>query len=314
MRGSDAAGFLDRISANPPPARIGRVKLAHLLTPAGNFETELTVTRLADDRFYLGSAIAGERRDLDWLRAHVEAGEDVSVTNLTHDWGFLVLSGPRSRDILARVTDCDLSNEAFPWLAAREARVAGRPCLLMRVSFTGELGWELHMPRAGMAAIFDALHEAGARFGLLDIGSHALNALRMEKAHPGGNELTPEVGLVEAGMLRFFKPDNRRFTGREATLARIAAGPSTRLVCLAVDAADADCHGGECVLFDGRPVGMVSSGGYGHRTSRSYALAFVEPHLARPRTALEVVILEQARAATVLNGPAYDPTNRRLRS
>ena len=149
---------------------------------------------------------------------------------------------------------------------------------------------------AAHAAIYDALHEAGAGRGLLDIGGHALNALRMEKAHPVGNELTPEIGLVEAGMLRFFKPENCQFTGREATLDRIAVGPSTRLVCLAVDAVDADCHGGESVLCDGRPVGMVSSGGYGHRTSRSYAFAFVEPRLARPGTALEVVILEQARA------------------
>ena len=314
VTGRHAARFLDRISANPPPARDGRVKLAHLLTPAGNFETELTVTRLAEDRFYLGSSIAAERRDLDWLRAHVEAGEDVSVANLTHDRGFLALSGPGSRDILARVTDCDLSNEVFPWLSAREARVAGLPCLLLRVSFTGELGFELHMPLAGMAAIYDALHEAGDGHGLLDIGSLALNALRLEKAYPGGSELTPEIGLVEAGMLRFFRPDNRRFIGREATIERIAAGPSTRMACLAVDAADADCHGGECVLFDGRPVGMVSSGGYGHRTSRSYAFAFVEPRLARAGTALEVVILEEHRAATVLDGPTYDPTNRRIRS
>jgi len=136
----------------------------------------------------------------------------------------------------------------------------------------------------------------------------------MEKAYPGGHELTPEIGLVEAGMLRFFKPDGREFIGREATLDRIAAGPSTRMVCLAVDASDADCHGGECVLHDGRPVGMVSSGGYGHRTHRSYAFAFVEPRLARPGTTLEVVILEEKRAATVLNGPAYDPTHSRIRS
>ena len=314
IRGRHTARFLDRVSANPPPARAGRVRLAHLLTPAGNFESELTVTRLAEDRFYLGSAIAGERRDLDWLRAHVEAGEDVSATNLTHERGFLALSGPSSRDILAQVTDCDLSNAAFPWLSAREVRVAGCPCLLLRVSFSGELGFELHMPLAGMAAIFDALHEAGAGHGLLDIGGHALNALRLEKAHPGGSELTPEIGLVEAGMLRFFRPDGRRFIGREATLARISAGPSTRMVCLAVDAVDADCHGGECVLSDGRPVGMVSSGGYGHRTDRSYAFAFVEPRFARPGTTLDIVILEEERAATVLDGPAYDPTNARIRS
>ena len=314
VTGRHAARFLDRISPNPPPARAGRVKLAHLLTPAGNFETELTVTHLAEERFYLGSGIAGERRDLDWLRAHVEAGEDVSVTNLTHDWGFLALSGPSSRDILARVTDCDLSNEAFPWLSAREARVAGHPCLLLRVGFTGELGFELHMPLAGMAAIYDALHEAGAGRGLLDIGSHALNALRLEKAYAGGSELTPEIGLVEAGMLRFFKPDNRQFIGRDATLQRIATGSSTRMACLAVDAADADCHGGECgpVRWPAGRDGQLRRLRPSHEPELCLRLRGAAPRPAG--TALEVVMLEEARAATVLDGPAYDPTNGRIRS
>lgn len=313
VSGRDAHSFLDRISANPPPVKDGRIRLAHLLTPAGNFETELTVTRLAHDRFYIGSAIAGQRKDLDWMTAHIRDSEDVTVTDLTHEWGFLALSGPKSREILTQLTDCDLSYEAFPWLTAQEATVAGHPCLLLRVSFTGELGWELHMPRAGMAAIYDALHEAGAEHGLLDIGGHALNSLRMEKAHPGSHELTPEIGLVEVGMLRFFKPDNRQFNGRDATEARIAEGPSSQMVCLAVDADDADCHGGEAVLFEGKPVGMVSSGDYGHRTGQSYAFAFVKPELAAAGTELEVVILEEARGATVLAEPAYDPANARIK-
>ena len=136
ISGRDAGTFLDRLSANPPPAEVGRVRLAHLLTPAGHFEIELTVTRLAQDRFYAGSAIAGERKDLDWLRFHRRPGEAVTIRNLTSEWGFLALSGPRSREILGAVTGADLSNEAFPWLSAREAAVADRPCLLQRISFT----------------------------------------------------------------------------------------------------------------------------------------------------------------------------------
>ena len=237
------------------------------------------------------------------------------MTNLTHDWGFLALSGPRSRDILAGVTDCDLSNEAFPWLAAREARVAGRPCLLMRVSFTGELGWELHMPRAGMAAIFDALHEAGARFGLLDIGSHALNALRMEKAHPGGNELTPEVGLVEAGMLRFFKPD-------KPPVHRPGGDPRSHRR-RAVDAAGLSRGRRGRRGLPRRRVRAVRrpAGGDGQlRRLRTPHEPELRPCLrgaapgpaAAPRWRSS--FSNEARAATVLNGPAYDPTNRRLRS
>ena len=314
ISGRDAGTFLDRLSANPPPAEVGRVRLAHLLTPAGHFETELIVTRLAQDRFYAGSAIAGERKDLDWLRFHRRPGEAVTIRNLTSEWGFLALSGPRSREILGAVTGVDLSNEAFPWLSAREASVADRPCLLQRISFTGELGWELHMPLASMEAIYAALFEAGARCGLRDVGGHALDSLRMEKGYPGSRELTPEIGMVEAGLMRFFKPDHRSFVGREATLRKRERGVSSAMVYLEVDALDADCHGGEAVLHDGRVVGLTTSGGYGHRTGRSYAFAFVAPGLAAPGAGFEVTILDRPRKARALGEPAYDPRNLRQRA
>ena len=237
----------------------------------------------------------------------------MTIRNLTSEWGFLALSGPRSREILASVTRADLSNPAFPWLSAREATVADRPCLLLRVSFTGELGWELHMPLESMEAIYDALCEAGQGRGLLDIGGHALNALRMEKGYPGSQELTPEIGMVEAGMMRFFKPDNRGFIGREATLRKLEQGVSSAMAHIEVDALDADCHGGEAVMKDGRVVGLTTSGGYGHRTARSYAFAFVEPDLAAAGIGFEVSILDEPRAARVLPGPAHDPQNLRVR-
>ncbi len=314
VAGRDAAALLDRVSANALPGRDGQVRLAHLLTPAGNFESEITVTRLAADRYYLGSAIAGERKDLDWLTSNRRPDEQVTITNLTPEWGFLTLSGPRSREILAEITDIPLSNDTFPWLTAQEGLVAGRPCLLQRVSFTGELGWELHMPLESMAAIYDALHEAGAPHGLLDIGGHALNALRMEKAYPGSHELTPEIGLVEADMLRFFKSDNREFIGREATLRRIEEGPRTKMICLEVQVDDADCQGGEAVMKDGAVVGMTTSGGHGYRTGASYAFAFVRPELAVAGTEFDVVILDEPRRGRVLAAPAYDPSNERLKS
>ena len=274
----------------------------------------MTITRVGDDRFYLGSAIAAECKDLDWLRAHVHADEDVSIDDITHDWVFLSLSGPASREILAPLTPTPLDNAAFPWLTAKDTTLADEECRILRVSFSGELGYELHMPRSSMPAIYDALQASGQPHGLRDIGGHALNSLRMEKGHPGSHELTPDIGLVEAGMLRFFKPDNRDFIGRDATLARIDAGPSSRMVTLAVDADDADCHGGEAVLVGDECVGMVSSGGYGHRTQCSYAFAFVRPELAAGGTPMEVMILDERRGARVLDRPAYDPDNLRPRA
>ena len=152
ISGKDAGRLLDRLSANRIPRRDGRMTLNHLLTERGRFETEITIWRIAKDRYFTGSAIARANPDFDWIRNHILPGEDVYMVNRSNDWGMLALSGPTARRILAKMTDVDLSNQNFPWLSGKEVTLAGISCYALRVSFVGELGWELHAPPNQIAA------------------------------------------------------------------------------------------------------------------------------------------------------------------
>ena len=248
------------------------------------------------------------------LPISLRAGEAVEIADVTEDYGVLVVSGPRSRDLLAKLTDADLGNATFPWLSEREIEVAGVALRALRISYVGELGWELHMPIGEMKRVYDAVMAAGEPLGVADFGLYAKNSLRMEKAYRGwGAELTNEITMIEADMERFVAYDKGDFIGRAALLKQKQEGVSTRLVYLAIEAGDADAMGNEPVLAEGRVVGVTTSGGYGHAVGRSLAFAYVEPALAEPGTALSVSILGEDRPARVLAGPAYDAKNARLR-
>ena len=314
VSGRDAADFLDRIIANRVPRRDGRIILAHALTELGGIECEFTVTRLAADRYYLLSAAVAQVHDYDWLAQHAGEAEDVTVSDVTEAYAVLVVAGPRSREVLANLTDADLGNEAFPWLSAREIEVAGVPTRALRVSYVGELGWELHHPPDRMEALYDAVIAAGAEYGIADFGVYAVNALRMEKAYKAwGLELTTEITPIEAGLERFLKVEPP-YMGKSAVEARAGEELDTRLIYLAVDAEDADAHGNEPVCAEGRVVGLTTSGGYGHSVGQSLAFAYVEPAHAAPATELEVSILGRGRRARVLDRAIYDPGNERLRA
>ena len=313
VAGRDAAAFLDRVVANRPP-RDGRIVLAHALTELGGIESEFTITRLGEDRFYLLSASAARLHDRDWLALHRRASEDAAIEDVTDDYAVLAVAGPRSRELLAGLTGADLGNEAFPWLSAREIEVAGIPTRALRVSYVGELGWELHHPADRMPELYDAVMEAGAAYGVRDFGLYAVNSLRMEKAYKEwGLELTTEITPVESGLERFVDRASP-FIGRDAVAQRADDGGDTRLAYLAVDAANADAHGNEPVCADGRVVGLTTSGAYGHAVRRSIAFAYVEPEFAAPGAELEVTILGDQRAAKVLGEALYDPRNLRLKS
>jgi dimethylglycine dehydrogenase len=313
--GPDAGRFLDRVLANRLPRRDGGIVLAHLLSESGRIESELTVTRLAGDRYYLAASAAAELRDLDLLRLGRLPTEAVGVRNRTDEIGVLVLAGPRSRALLAGLTDADLSNAAWPWLTGREIAVAGIPLRALRVGYVGELGWELHAPIGRLGELYDRLWQAGQPLGLADFGLYALNSLRLEKGYRGwGSELTNEITPVEAGLMRFVAMGKGAFVGRAGVERALAQPQPTRLVQLAVEATDADPIGGEAVLAGGRCVGVTTSGGFGHCVGRSLAFAYVEPALAAAGTRLELLILGEPRAAEVLPGALWDPGNARLRA
>ena len=306
--GADAAAFLDRLIANRLP-RAGRIGLGHLLTEGGRIECEVAVVRLAPDRFYLVSAAFFEQRLVDLL-SFARADEAVEIVNRSTVWGAIALNGPRAREILSTATPARLENAAFPWLSVQEIEVAGHPVLALRMSYAGELGWELHGDRPAILAAFRAITKAGQAHGLAHYGSFAMNAMRMEKAFKGAGELTNEVTLAEADAMRFAVLD-KAFRGREAT-RHSAAGP-LRWICayLEVEAdGRADGNGGEAVLAGGRQVGTISSIAFGHAVGKLLAFAYLSPDHAAPGTALEVVIMGQARGARVLAAPAHDPESR----
>ena len=314
VTGAAAAAFLDRIVANRVPQRDGRVVLAHALTELGGIESEFTVTRFGGDRFYLLSAAVARIHDFDWLAQHRRPGEEVEIADVTDEYGVLLVTGPRARDLLAGLTGADLGNAAFPWMSAREIEVAGVPARALRVSYAGELGWELHHPMDRMAELYDAVMAAGGEWGVGDFGLYALEALRMEKAYKAwGLELTTELTPIEGGLDRFVDMDSP-FIGRDAVAARARDGVDTRLVYLEVDAEDADAHGNEPVHAGGRVVGLTTSGAYGHTVGRSIAFAFVEPDFAAPGTELEISILDRRCRARVVAEPLHDPANERLRA
>ena len=312
--GSDAETFLNRLFANRMPRRVGGIALAHMLTEDGMIESEATVTRLADDRFYILSGAVAELHDFDLLVQGKSGGEDVTIDNVTRDYGVLVLSGPRARDVMNKLTDADLSNDAFPWLTGRQIVVSGVPTRALRVSYVGELGWELHHPIAEMAKLYDALWDAGEEFGISNFGTYAMNSLRMEKGYRGwGSELTNEITMIEAGMERFVAFGKDDFVGRDALLKRKRQGADIRLVYIAIEADGADAMGNEPVLADGRLVGVTTSGAYGHAVGKSLAFAYVETDLTTPGTKLEVTILGDPRTAQVIAEPLYDANNARMR-
>lgn len=312
VTGADAHSYLNRLVANRIAKKEGRVTLAHALTNSGRIESEFTITRLADDKFYVLSGAAAELRDMDILTFSINEGEDVTVKNITNDYGILILTGPKSRAILSQLTDADLSNEAFKWLSAQEIMVADVSVRALRVSYVGELGWELHTPMQHLESVYDALMKAGEAHGVADFGSYAVNSMRMEKAYAAwSSELTNEITPIEAGIERFvsYKKD---FVGKDALLKRKEDGINIKIVYLELDTSDADCAGGEPIMLNGNVVGMTTSGAYGHRTNKSLAFGYVQAHLNE--TSYEIMLLSETKQARVLTEAAYDPENERLRS
>ncbi|MEM9430785.1 MAG: FAD-dependent oxidoreductase [Pseudomonadota bacterium] len=309
VEGPGAHALLDRLTANRMPKKQGSITLTHMLTEGGRIELETTLVRLGAERFYLVCAAFFEQRLLDHLARH--ATPDVTVTSVSEAWSALALNGPRARDVLAATTEARLDNAAFRWLSAQQITVAGHRLWALRMSYAGELGWELHMPNAACPDVYRALWSAGTAHGIADYGSFAMNALRMEKAFKGAGELTNEVTLAEADVLRFARTD-KDYLGRDRTLT-----PARRWVCAYLEIApdgEIDGHGGEAVLQDGAVIGSTASVAFGPTVGKILAFAYIRPDAAAPGTALEVVIHGIPRPARVLGAPAYDPESLKPRA
>ena len=315
VSGPGAEAYLDRMVARKLPKRIGRVSLSHALTPSGGVRSEFTITRLGLNQFYLVSSGAAERYDNDLLVKQLPDDGSVTLTNLTTSYGVLVLVGPRSRDILSKVTDADLSNEAFPWLTGQQIHVGVAPTLALRVNFVGELGWELHHPIEYQNHIFDTLMTAGEEYGIGLCGMRAMDSLRIEKSYRmWGQDLTIEYSVFEAGLDRFIHLDKGDFVGRDALVKQKQEGVPQRFITLEVDVDEADPLGNEPIYRGEALVGRATAGAYGHVVKKSLALAYVKPETANVGTALEIEILGKRHRATVIEESPWDPENKRLRA
>jgi dimethylglycine dehydrogenase len=313
VSGPGAAEFMEGLGANRPPRGVGRIRLIHALTPAGGVASEFTVTKLAGDRFYLTSAAAAERHDEDLLRgraAGFTAGFDVEIINCTEALGILGVMGPGARGVLSTLTDADLSDAAFPWLTAAVLTVAGVPVRALRVSYVGELGWELHVPMAEIGVLYDSLTKAGEAHGLRPFGAFAMNSMRLEKGYRAwGMDLTTERTPLEAGLGALVRAEGRNFAGREAMLARVEPWS---MVLLELDAPDnIEAFSAHTLLHGDAPVGIITSAAFGHRTGKRLALAYLRPRASGSE--FTALVLGERVPARVLDAPPYDPGNRLLR-
>ena len=315
ISGPGARDFLESIFANTIPKTRGRVALCHLLTLRGGVRSEFTVYEISPGKFYLVSAGAYERHDHDELQKLLPKDGSVHFKAYTEQYGVLVLAGPKSRDVLQKLTDADLSNDQFKWLSGREISVGTARAQAIRVNFVGELGWELHHPIEMQNTIFDALMEAGAEFGIKPFGIRAMTSMAIEKSYrliP--RELSIEYSAYESGLDRFIKP-KKQFIGRDALLDRHEQGDEWRLVTMEVlGTSDVDARGSEAIYLGDKLVGRATHGGYGWRIGRSLALAMIRPEHAIAGNELEIRILGQRYKCVIVPESPFDPDNQRLRS
>ncbi len=320
VSGPGAAAALDWLCANDVSKPVGRLTYTQLLNPRGGIEADLTVARLAEDRFYVVTGTGFRTHDLAWIAENLPLGADVRLDDVTEAFGTLSLMGPAARNVLEAVSDADVSNAAFPFGHAREIAIAGHKVRALRVTYVGELGWELHIPINGLAEIFDALIQRGAPFGIRPVGYRALESLRLEKGYRAwGSDITPNDSPFEAGLGWAVKlRSNKAFLGREAVQAIAAKPLARRLAGFTVDP-DVVLLGRETILRDGEAVGYLTSGGYGYTVGRGIGYGYVRnaagvsDDFLREGT-YELVVAMDRVPATLHTGALYDPGNERVKA
>ncbi len=319
LRGRDAEEALSWICANDVARPAGALVYTQMLNSRGGIECDLTVGRLAEDGYYIVSGTGFRTHDFAWIRQNIADGGDAELIDITEDWGTLALMGPQARAVLEQVTGDDVSNAGFPFATIREITIAGHRVRALRVTYVGELGWELHMPIDVTGEVYDALKEAGEPFGIADAGYRAIESLRLEKGYRAwGAEITPADSPFEAGLGWAVKlATDVPFLGREAAAAS-AAGPRAKmLACFTVDDPGIVLHGRETILRDGEPVGWLASGGWGYTVGANIGYGYVRRDGGVDRAYLEQGSYELEVACERVPcrlhfGPLYDPGRKKI--
>jgi glycine cleavage system aminomethyltransferase T/glycine/D-amino acid oxidase-like deaminating enzyme len=311
VTGEGAAEYLERLCGNHVAREIGRITYTQMLNARGGVECDFTVSRLAEDRFRIVTGTAFGQHDLAWLRQHAPDDGSCRVEDVTSDYACFGLWGPQARELLQPLASVDLGNEAFPYMTARELSVGRVACLALRVTYVGELGWELYCPVEYGLALWDTIWQAGAEHGLVAGGYRAIDSLRLEKGYRvWGADVTPEETPYEAGLGFAVKLDKGDFVGREALLGR--EQPGLRLRCLTLAEPRSVALGSEPVRVDEELVGRVTSGGYGYTVGRSIAYAYL-PAGHDVGTEVAVEIFGEWVPGEIAAEPLYDPAGERIR-
>jgi dimethylglycine dehydrogenase len=313
VTGPAAADWLSSVMANHVPAT-GRIALSPMLNERGRLIGDFTLCRLTQERFFLIGTYAAERYYLRWFERHMPAS-GVSVRACAMEYVGLSVAGPRSRELLQSLVDADLSTSAFPFMSFRALDVGMVPALVGRLSFTGELGYEIWVTSDYQRALFDLLTRAGRQLGVRHFGGRALNSMRLEKSFgTWAREYRPIYGPFEAALGRFVDLRKDSFIGRDAAVAEQAAGGARRLITLELAAHDSDAIGDEPIWHADQVVGWVTSGGYAHSVQKSLALGYVNREVAHQTSGFAVELIGERCAAVRLAAPAFDPDGRRMRA
>jgi dimethylglycine dehydrogenase len=291
----------------------GRIALTPMLSPSGKLIGDLTVAKLGPERFQVTASYAAQAYHMRWFQAHLP-DSGVAIRNVSDTRIGFQIAGPKARELMQRVTRSDVSNAALRFLAVREIEVGLVPAIVNRISYTGDLGYEIYVEAKHQVALYQALAEAGADLGLRPFGMRAMMSLRLEKSFGSWlREYKPDYTPAETGLDRFVSFRKNDFIGRTAALAEKEAGPARRLCAFVVEAEDADVWADEPIWSDGEVVGFVTSGGYAHYVQKSVALGFLPVAKIAPGARVEIEILGELRPATLIAEPLFDPKGERMR-
>ena len=321
LQGEGSSVWLDSLIAGKLP-RVGRLSLSYFCAEDGGVWCEMTLTRLAEEHYLLITAAAAKWHDFQWLEQHLPETHSMTLSDITDDYGTLVVAGPRSREVMQQLSNVDMSNESFRWLSAQDISLAGIAVRALRVNYVGELGWELHVRTEDHLALYDALWEAGEAFDMQDFGMYAMDSMRIEKSYRAWKvELDHEYSPLRSGLDRFVDLEKPEFKGRAAIMAEASEPLEDVFATLVLDRSsvsdlinNTDALYGCPIHANGDIVGYTTSGGFGHRVEKSVALGYVIPEFALEGSRVQVSVLGNLRDATVVAESPYDPANAALRS
>jgi dimethylglycine dehydrogenase len=309
--GSGARAFLDRILAGHMPER-GRVNLSPMLLESGKLNGDLTVACIDNETYYLFGSGVAQNMHLRWFEKHLEGVKDVIYKNVTDDFHGIAIAGPNSNQLLSRLTRDDVSLDAFKFRDIRDTFIGGVPALCVRISFTGELGYEIYVAPQYQLKLFEEIQEVSKDLDLIWFGGRALMSMRLEKSWGAWTmDFRPDFNLIESG-LDFFVNWNKDFVGKKAALKDKKNGPRKKLSVIEIDT-EIDVSGDEAVMHNGECVSYITSGGYGHSVEKSLAMTYLPVELIDSSTELEVEILGVFYKASIVMKPLYDPSGSKMR-